>query len=218
VVIRGLDIFGVNPPSNGVRFISQGTLHIEDTVIRRFNAANSFGVSFQPSTGVGNLYISNSTITQNGNGLTGGGVLVKPTSVGVARVVIEDSRIQNNAHHGLSVDTTGYTGAGIAVTVNNTQISATVGDGILALAPAATSSITMMVVGSLIANNSGIGIGANGSTVRIRVGTSTITGNSFTAGAGIIISNGAFINTYGDNRLNGNASDGLFTSPAILTQ
>ncbi|MGZ8305875.1 MAG: hypothetical protein ACXWU6_04665, partial [Allosphingosinicella sp.] len=50
VVIRGLDIFGVNPPSNGVRFINQGSLHIEDSVIRRFNAANSFGVSFQPST------------------------------------------------------------------------------------------------------------------------------------------------------------------------
>ena len=48
VYLRGLDIFGVNPPSNGVRFIGQGTLHIEDSVIRRFNAANSAGISFAP--------------------------------------------------------------------------------------------------------------------------------------------------------------------------
>src|SRR3712207_230717 len=28
VYIRGLDIFGVSPPSNGIRFIGQGTLHV----------------------------------------------------------------------------------------------------------------------------------------------------------------------------------------------
>src|ERR687890_520970 len=47
--IRGLDIFGVNPPSNGIRFVNNGSLHVEDTVIRRFNAANSRGIDFQPS-------------------------------------------------------------------------------------------------------------------------------------------------------------------------
>src|SRR4051812_45054585 len=75
VVIRGLDIFGVNPPTNGVRFIAGGELHIEDCVIRRFNAANSQGVSFQPS-GASLLYIVNTTITTNGSGATGGGILI----------------------------------------------------------------------------------------------------------------------------------------------
>src|SRR5687768_16513935 len=60
VFLRGLDIFGVNPPTNGVRFIAQGTLHIEDSVIRRFNAANSAGVSVQPS-GAAKLFMSNVT-------------------------------------------------------------------------------------------------------------------------------------------------------------
>src|SRR5687767_12714399 len=32
-VIRGLDIFGVNPPTNGVRFVNQGTLHIIESKI-----------------------------------------------------------------------------------------------------------------------------------------------------------------------------------------
>src|SRR6059058_3465990 len=61
VFLRGLDIFGVNPPTNGVRFIAGGSLHIEDCVIRRFNAAGSYGISFQPS-GSSQLFITNSTI------------------------------------------------------------------------------------------------------------------------------------------------------------
>src|ERR687890_2027000 len=49
VVLRGLDIFGVSPPTHGVRIIAAGAVHIEECVIRRFNSANSFGVSFQPT-------------------------------------------------------------------------------------------------------------------------------------------------------------------------
>src|SRR3954471_13516004 len=40
VVLRGLDIFGVNPPTHGVRIIAAGAVIIEDCVIRRFNAAS----------------------------------------------------------------------------------------------------------------------------------------------------------------------------------
>ena len=65
VTLRGLDIFGVNPPTNGVRFLVGAALHIEDCVIRRFNAANSAGVSFAPSVAA-KLYITNTTITDNG--------------------------------------------------------------------------------------------------------------------------------------------------------
>src|SRR3954469_13089767 len=49
VVLRGLDIFGVTPPTNGVRILTAAAVLIEDCVIRRFNAANSWGISFQPS-------------------------------------------------------------------------------------------------------------------------------------------------------------------------
>jgi hypothetical protein len=213
-VLRGLDIFGVNPPTNGVRFVNQGTLHIEDSVIRRFNAANSFGVSFQPSTGLGSLYIKNTTITQNGNGATGGGVLIKPTAAASARVVIDDSQIRNNASSGLSTDTTGNTG-GIAITVNNTQISGTTGNGILALSPAGNAATVMMLANSLIAYNTAIGVGANG-VVTMRVGNTVITGNAITAGTGIVMSNGAQILTYQDNRLDGNPlGDGAFIAPSI---
>src|SRR4051812_48326153 len=64
VYLRGLDLFGVNPPANGVRFLAGAALHLDDVVIRRFNAANSFGVSFVPS-GASKLFIVNSRFSDN---------------------------------------------------------------------------------------------------------------------------------------------------------
>src|SRR3954470_19444184 len=101
VTIRGLDIFGVNPPSNGVRIIAAGAVHIEDCVIRRFNAVNSLGVSFAPTTANTKLYINNTTITENGNGFTGGGIEINPGVGGSGKVVIRNSRIENNGSDGI---------------------------------------------------------------------------------------------------------------------
>jgi hypothetical protein len=212
VVIRGLDIFGVNPPSNGVRFVSGAALHIEDCVIRRFNAASSFGVSFQPP-GIGNLFMRNTTITANGSGATGGGVLIKPTGTGVARAVINESTIDNNSGTGVSIDTTGDSG-GIAVTINNTEISGNSGAALAALSPAGNAGSNVMVVGATVANNTGSGLSANG-LVTMRVGNTTITGNAFVSGQGVVMSNGGQILTYGDNRLDANSLDGAFIAPAI---
>jgi hypothetical protein len=100
VFLRGLDIFGVNPPTNGVHFIAGGALHIDQTVIRRFNSANSYGISFAP-TGNSKLYVSASTIADNGNGITGGGIGVEPAPSGTATVFVIDSIISNNAGNGI---------------------------------------------------------------------------------------------------------------------
>jgi hypothetical protein len=209
-VLRGLDIFGVNPPSTGVRMINNGSLIIEDSVIRRFNAANSFGVSYQP-TGVSNLYISNTTITQNGNAATGGGILVKPTGTGVGRVVLENVRVQQNSGTGILVDSTGNTG-GIAVTIDRTQVSGTGGNAVRGLGGGA--AINVMVVNSTLANNTNSGIVADGA-VTFRVGNTTITGNGFLGGSGVAMVNGGQALTYGDNRNDSNAVDGAFVAPAI---
>ena len=212
VVLRGLDIFGVNPPTNGVRFIAGGALHIEDSTIRRFNATNSFGISFQPS-GVSNLFVTRTTITQNGSGATGGGINIQPTGAGVARVVIKDSLIRGNANFGISVNSTGNSGAGIAVAVENSEISGTNGTGLAVLQGGA--AIFGMVTNSLIAHNSLSGIRADGVSATFRVGNTTITGNAFGGGNGVQLLNSARVHTYADNRLDGNAIDGAFTAPSI---
>jgi hypothetical protein len=209
VVLRGLDIFGVNPPTNGVRFIAGAALHIEDSVIRRFNAVNSYGVSFQPA-GVANLYITNTTITSNGSGATGGGVLVKPTGSGVARGVLNNVRVQNNAGTGMLVDSVGNTG-GIALTIDHTQVSGTGGNGLRGVGGA---SINIMVTNSIVANNANSGVSAD-SAVTMRVGNTTITGNAFLGGSGVLMSNGAQILSYLDNRLDANSIDGAFVPGGI---
>jgi hypothetical protein len=212
VVLRGLDIFGVSPPSNGVRFVAGAALHIEESVIRRFNAANSFGVSFQPA-GVANLYISNTIITSNGNGATGGGILIKPTGTGTGRAVLENVKVQTNAGTGVFLDTTGNSG-GVAVTMSNVQVAGTTGNAIRGLAPAGNAPLTLMLTNSIVANNANTGLLADGGAT-FRVSNTTITGNGFAGGSGVVMSNGGQALTYGDNRLDANAVDGAFIAPAI---
>jgi hypothetical protein len=211
VYLRGLDIFGVNPPTNGVRFVAGASLHLEDVTIRRFNAANSAGVSFAPS-GTANLFISNSMIANNGNGATGGGVVIAPTGAGIARVSITNSRVKDNANVGISINTSG-TSAGVGVSVADTEIAGNTGNGISVLAPSAGAQV--MLNGLIIVNNSQSGIRADGAGASLRVGNSTIMGNAFTSGAGVTILNSANVRTYLDNRLDGNQVDGAFTAPSI---
>ena len=139
VFLRGLDIFGVNPPSNGVRFLAGGSLHLEDVVIRRFNAANSFGVSFIPS-GASRLYIVDSRISDNGASNTGGGINVDPGPAGSATVFIRNSIISNNPSTGiLAADATStvlvtnsvITGNGTGLLSTGNSSINTTGDNVL---------------------------------------------------------------------------------------
>lgn len=203
--LRGLDIFGVNPPSNGVRFINNGALHIEDSTIRRFNATNSFGVSFQPS-GTASLFITRTTISNNGNAATGGGILIQPTGAGGnAKVVLDNVHVNQNASTGLRIDSTSNTGtAGISVVVDESNLNGNTGNGITAISPAATNTIVGMVTNSNIANNTGTGVIANGGFI-MRFGFNTITGNA----TGLTAAGGAQLLTYGNNRVIGNPTVGV---------
>jgi hypothetical protein len=209
VFLRGLDIFGVNPPSNGVRFIAGSSLHIEDCTIRRFNAANSRGVDFQPS-GASQLTIINTTIANNGNGATGGGIRIQPTGTGSARVTLKNVRLQNNAGDGIRIDTTGSTGSGATLMIEDSQVLSSV-NGIIAVSPGATPAVSVMVVDTLIALNGTAGISASGLGTTVRVSDSTITANN----NGVTIAASAVVNTYLDNRLDGNAANGVFTAPQL---
>ncbi|HMJ92952.1 MAG TPA: right-handed parallel beta-helix repeat-containing protein [Allosphingosinicella sp.] len=212
VFLRGLDLFGVNPPSNGVRFIAQGTLHIEDCVIRRFNAASSAGVSFAPSAAGAKLFISNTTIAENGNAATGGGIVIKPGASGSGKVVLNNVRVHNNANVGLQVDSTGSSGAGIFVSLENSSISGNASNGVHALRPVGTQGILITINSTLVVNNGAVGLLGDGAGATMRVGDSTIAGNV----TGISRLNASQIVSYGDNRLNGNSSaDGTFFLPNI---
>lgn len=194
--LRGLDIFGVNPPTNGVRFINNGTLHIEDSTIRRFNATNSLGVSVAP-TGAAKLYITRTTIAENGNSNTGGGIEIKPGVGGSVQAVLTHVRADNNANNGLRGDSTN---GAVTIVADDSSFSGNA-QGVAMLGGA--SNLRMMLTNSNIANNSGNGIVATGGTATMRVGNTSITGN-----AGGVLVVGAFVLSYGDNRLDGNPTTG----------
>jgi len=218
VYLRGLDIFGVNPPSHGVRFVSGASLTIEDTVIRRFNAANSFGISFQPSS-AGHLYVHNVTIADNGLGTQGGGINVQPTGTGTAQVTLQDVRLINNANVGFrAVTAVGNGAAGVTGLLDGVSVVRTTGGnasvGIQAFTVAGAPPATLMVVYSDISHNSGRGINSNGASATIRVAETNITGNA----TGVEANGGSSLKSYGNNRNDGNTSDGGFILPNIIQE
>ncbi|MES2033620.1 MAG: right-handed parallel beta-helix repeat-containing protein [Pseudomonadota bacterium] len=216
IFIKGLDINGAPPSSpglNGIRFLAGGSLYIDDTVIRGALAAspNGNGVLFAPS-GASELFITNSTISNNGTATTGAGVLIQPTGTGSAKVVLDGVSLIDNRNFGFQVNTTGNTGAGVSVSIENSKISGGV-QGVQIFTPAATTSATVLINGSVVSANT-VGIIANGAAAKVRVGTSTITNN----GTGVVALGGSAINSYGDNRLDGNGTNGTFTAPLAVKQ
>ena len=202
VYLRGLDLHGAGNAQNGIRFIAGASLTIEDSVIQSYGASNARGVSFQPS-GTSRLTINNTTIVNNGSGATGGGILIQPTGVGSARVVLNNVRAVNNSSQNLGIDTTGNTGAGITVMIEGGDYSGS-GTGILANAPAGTTTAAVMVNGATVAHNTTAGITSNGTLAVIRVGNTSITNN----GIGVNPTGGASLASFGDNRLEGNPTAG----------
>jgi hypothetical protein len=212
VFLRGLDIFGVNPPSNGVRFVSGAALHIEDSTIRRFNAANSQGISFAPA-GAAKLYLNNVTVADNGSGATGGGILIQPSGSGSADVFMTNVRVHNNANNGIRIDAATSGVGGVAVSIEETDVGGNV-NGISTNSGA--SFLSVIVNDSNIVHNTGTGIIAAGLSTSMIVGNTTIMGNN----TGVSLAGGAVMHTYGDNRLDANphlanANNGAFTQPPL---
>jgi hypothetical protein len=208
VVIRGLDIFGVNPPTHGVRFIAGAALHIEDCVIRRFNAANSAGVSFAPGA-AGALFISNSTITQNGNAATGGGIVIAPTAGGSVKAIINNVRVRGNANAGIIVNSSGTASAnGLLTTIVHSEMSGSPTG--LSVVGGGTGN-NVMVANSTIAINT-TGVNTTGALTAVRIGTTNISSNQ----TGITASGGGTNRSYGDNQVNGNVVDGTFNGAALV--
>ena len=82
VSLRGLVINGLGTGLNGVKFISGGSLNIQNCVIQQF----ATGVSFAPSANGAKLLIRDTDIVGNAGGISikpSAGVLVKASLAGV---------------------------------------------------------------------------------------------------------------------------------------
>ena len=204
VRIRGLTLVGsaINA-SERIEFISGSTLHVEDCTL--VNSTGGFGIRFAP-TGAAELYVSNCSISGNGNASAGGGVRVRPSGSGSAKVVLDHVLIDNN-QVGILVDG-GNSSGGIVVNVRDSTISgsATQGIGVFEALSGATS--TVVVERTTISSNAGQGIAASRELASVRVRQSAITSNA----VGVQSLNGGQIISHGDNVLAGNTTNGAFTA------
>jgi hypothetical protein len=208
IYLSGLDFNGVGTAQNGLRVVSGGVVHLNNSVIRNFRATNGRGISYQPA-GAGVLFITNSTIADNGTGATGGGILIQPTGAGGgATVVMSNVRVQNNANAGITADTTGNTGGGIVINIDNGSIAGSA-TGILGVRPVGAPAATVNINNSEVLANTSFGLRANGSLMR--VGNTSIMGN----GTGVSAVNGGVIESFGTNRNEGNGTNGSFDASLL---
>jgi hypothetical protein len=199
VVLRGLDIQGLNTGLSGIVFNSGGALHVEKCTIRQFTVN---GIQFQPSANA-NLFVLDTIISEDGNfgTSTGGGIAIKPSG-GVTVAAISRSYIDANVS-GIAMASSG--GGQNFVNVDNSRISRNGLDGITV---GATS--TLMLDHSQVSFNGGGGVNANGGGGVARLGNSVLIGNV----NGVVASGGGSVLSFKNNEIAGSfTSDGIPINP-----
>jgi hypothetical protein len=205
VVIRGLSINGGSPGSTGVlgiRFIQGASLTIDRVILTNFEQAASVGIRFEPSNANAELYVIDSIVANNSEGIR-----IQPTGTGSANVSLQNVQVTNNLNSGLLVNAQGNTGTGIRVLVNNSQFSGGL-TGINVNVPAGTTGVNMNIANSRIFRNTSDGLLGDGASMAVRVSNTVIGEN----GNGVRRLNSAVISSFGNNQLAGNGTDGTFSN------
>jgi hypothetical protein len=202
VRISGLEVHTGN---GGIALVgSGGILHIENCVLVPDAGASDFGIDFRPS-GASELYVSDTVVAASGIGALGGGMQIKPTGSGGAKVVLDNTRVANNAV-GISIDGRATTGSN-AVTVRNGTIAGSTTFGLNAI-DSGGGATNVMIEGSSSNNNGSQGVVANGVNTTVRMRDSTVTGNA----RGLIFVASGKIISHGGNVVAGNTVNGAFSS------
>src|SRR5262245_20904622 len=199
VNLRGLDLDGGNSGTVGIQFNSGQSLAIQKCSIRNFT--NS-GISIAPGAGATSFLVSDTVVTNNG----ANGLLVAPTSSAAVNGVLNRVVASGN---GLSSSGLGIFvyGGGTSGAVNVTMTDSVANNNYYGVGANAAAA---MVRNSTISNNM-IGVRAD-QTAIVRVGQTTITAN----GTGWQATNGGLLQSYGNNNVSGNGTDGTLTSTVAL--
>jgi hypothetical protein len=218
VVLRGLTING-GPPNlpgvNGVRYLQGESLLMEQVHIMNFTAAapNGFGIIVN-ATSLAKLYVIDSTITNNGTAVSGGGILIAPSGASAgSRVQLTNVRVEGNTFQGLRVDTGANPSAlDNFVALDNVTLSGSA-TGLVVTTPVGGSDASVVVSRSTISNNT-TGINGSGNFSRTAVSDSTL----FNNGTAITASGGALVQSFHDNRLVSNPAGTTFSPPDLTPQ
>jgi hypothetical protein len=89
VVLNGLDFQGLGSGLIGVSIGQAAAVHIQHCRISGFRAGTAVGILFAPAAGTTEeLFVADTTVSENGTGTTGGGIIVMPSGTGIAKVTV----------------------------------------------------------------------------------------------------------------------------------
>jgi hypothetical protein len=185
VVLRGLDIEGLGTGLAGIKVLAAGSVSVENCTINNFTQA---GIDFAPSaatTSTSQLRVINS-IVRNNLGASSGGIRVRPGTNVSANGLIVDTQIANN-QFGLRVEDKSK------VTAKNTAVTASTGAGFIAVSAAGLNAD--LYLDSCVASSNANGIKADNAAANVRIGRTTISGNT----NGLATTGGGHITTFQNN-------------------
>jgi len=204
VYLRGLDILAASNGVSGISLIQAGELHVEHCLIHGFNFGAASGIAVAAS-GQSRLFVSDSFITNNGNG-----ILIRPTGSGIVNAAVKQVHLESNGV-GLGVDSTAGTGAVNLSLVDSVAAGNGGGSiGVATLTNAAKGIANVMINRTSLSANL-VGLRSNGPRSTVRIGDSEITQNT----TGVQSSNSGVLQSYGNNQLNGNKTDGTMPTIAL---
>ena len=194
VILRGLNVNGLNFAMSGIRFTAGGTLNIENCNITSFNMN---GISVEAG---GAVHIKDSEVENSMTAIR----LQSPS--GLIHASIDGVHLKHTMNAGLFAAENSQTALRRSVLADNGNTGISAGDYV------GTSEVNVedcLVQGS----NTGIfaANGGGGGTALVRVSHSSIVDNMTG-----LMSFGAPLLSYGDNRLAGNGMNGSFTGLIAL--
>jgi hypothetical protein len=200
VVLRGLTLDGAGTGLNGISFLAGGALYIENCTVNNFSR---YGIDFAPTNGTGRLFVTNVLARNNGVSTTGGGLHLLAAAGPGFIAAVDRLRSENNAV-GLKAETQGV------VTVRNSLAASSGSSGFSAVTPSGSGSVRMTIENSVSTHNGSDGILAQG-LATITLSNVIVTDNL----TGVDPKSGGQILSFGNNKIDGNATDG--TPSQVIT-
>jgi len=192
VMIRGLTFEGLGTGLNGIRVTSAGKVYIENCEINNFTG---FGIDFEPSATGTQLFVTNTTVRNNGNfgASTGGGILTAPSPVVVVLGSLNNVRIEGNVSGLVNKD-------GGNITIQNSVSAGNKLAGFSSASTGATGTALFLDHVNSMNNQTGVVVGA---VAVVRMADTSITGN----GTGVSVTGGGQAFGFGSSNIAGNGTD-----------
>jgi hypothetical protein len=206
VVLRNLTIDGVGSGLAGVKVLNAAAVHLENLEIFNFNSTTGYGVWVNNAAGNVHVFIDNCKVIDNGSS-AGGGIYFQPLNPATATGHITHSQIANNqGFAGLRVDSRA------SVDMRDSSITGNFQHGAIVVSSAFPADLAVessMVSGNGVSPaNNGAGLQSQGTMASIRLANTQVTYNEH----GLRAQSSGLLDSYGNNMVYGNTTDGAATS------